>query len=126
MATALKDQKKSIELFPVLEDLTEAALVLLKDGIRNAEKRNICRKLLCVLNASIEENHEQLAKKATSEGASLGAYNFIWQRLSIGNTLFELRGSLKDGLNRAYGLQDAKKRKISKKFPIRNRGTSRN
>ena len=58
MATALKDQKKSKELIPVLEDLTEAALVLLKDGIRNAEKRNICRKLLCVLNASIEENHE--------------------------------------------------------------------
>jgi hypothetical protein len=81
--------------------------------------------LLYVLNVSLEENHEQLAKKAASEVASLGAYNFIWQRLSIGNTLFELRGSLKDGLDRAYGLKDAKKRKILKKFPVRKRRAAR-
>jgi hypothetical protein len=39
MTAALKMQKKSKELFPILEDLVETAIVLLRDGIRNTEEK---------------------------------------------------------------------------------------
>ena len=96
---ATKQLAKTHDKFPKLENITEATITLLECGEQSTELKGICYKLLYAINDNIKENHNELRSGVRCEDASPILYERIWRRISIGNTLFELKGAFTNALN---------------------------